>query len=396
MEVTQQAPLALPAPPAPNSMSPLDELAKQHKACERALDTLTPGDILLSNPNLQQASSWQAKILACYDRTRTTGGQATVPEDIFVREVVARGWVQHEMAQAAYRAIQEGKLKKLDAFFVWVRAWFGMTGDAVRDQAFADLRDGKMRQREKETVIAYHSRFLNLLAKAGDGTLSTAYTLQLFHKGMLPEVYSECVTDPMGTVWTDMAALVAYANGRQLAMRAAAMARQEARARQEASTPHYARHGKPGFKHPHMRHGYNQGTAQVAASDGTPQILTRTYRAVPVRGGRGGGSGDRGGRGGGGRGQGGPSGGGRGGGHGGPGGGRTGKRFIVYPHTPIRENRTRQQMQTCYDQGRCLRCLADMKEWNVNHKKGKVWECQNAWVAFPDSIKLSEWPVVQH
>jgi hypothetical protein len=414
MEVTQQA-LPPPAPLPPSStMSPLDELSKMHKACERALDTLSNADILPSYPNLQQASAWQGKLLHCYDRTRARDGQATVPEDIFVREVIVRGWVGHEMAQAAHRAIQGGKLKTLASFFTWVREWFGMTGDAVRDQAFADLRDGKLRQRDKETVIAYHSRFQNLLAKAGDDTLSTAYTLQLFHKGMLPEVYSECVTDPMGNVWSDMAALVAYANGRQLALRAAAMARQEARARQQAGTPHYARHGKPGFKHPHMRHGYEQGTAQVAASGGTSQILTGAFRPAPARGGRGGGSGGRGGRGGGGRGQGGPGGSGRGGGPGGPGGGGRGrgsggpggggggrsdmpKRFIVYESTPIKEDRTHQQMQTCHDQGRCFRCLKDLTVWDANHlNRGKYWECRNAWIAWPDSIRLSEWPVVQH
>ena len=152
----------------------------------------------------------------------------------------------------------KSEVKTIEQLISWVRKYFGVTGDSVRDDAMQQLQQGRVKQRENETVIAFHSRFAHILRSAGEGVVSDAYALRQFYYGLLPSLRTACATDALGKPWSEITSLVAYANGKQLAARAA-----EAEARRQGGNRWGNRGGRGGKNmhgtlHAHARsHGGN-------------------------------------------------------------------------------------------------------------------------------------------
>lgn len=128
-----------------------------------------------------------------------------------------------DLYDAASRRLEEGKadyIATVTDLTSWVRKYTGVTGDSVRDDAMRALQQQRIKMRDGETVIAYHSRFDHMLLTAGEGIVSADYALRQFFFGLSPALRIACATDALGQEWTDIALLVAYAAGKQKAMRA--------------------------------------------------------------------------------------------------------------------------------------------------------------------------------
>jgi hypothetical protein len=164
----------------------------------------------------------------------------------------------HEALMNVTLCAARSEVETIEQLISWVRKYYGVTGDSVRDDAMQQLQQGRVKQRENETVIAFHSRFAHILRSAGEGVVSDAYALRQFFYGLLPSLRTACATDALGKPWSEITSLVAYANGKQLAARAA-----EAEARRQGGNRWGNRGGRGGKNmhgtpHAHARsHGGN-------------------------------------------------------------------------------------------------------------------------------------------
>ena len=371
---------AMEAGPGPSSRQQLDELTLTGKEFQAL------ANILHAIALLPQFPDERVVITFVEQASRQWGLARAIPirESTFLTQLIMHKLHSDMQTQAAAHTT-------VTAFLSWVRTYFGVTGVALRDDAIKLLLNGNMKQHELETVIAYHSRYMHTLRVAETATQDSLFTLRMFHKGLLPAVKGMCLTDPTGTGWTDIAQLVAYANGKQLAARAV-----DAQHKKRAfNQPHYHRQAnKQGFRNPRMHNQGGEGRGNGSQGNGNSQGLANVqvganagFRPVSGRGGRGGSAQHT-------------STSGRGTGMGGRGMGSGGKGNNSRPFPGDApgavppDGRTGLQWKQCWERGLCTNCLQlpnwpDQPHYDHAHSRqpGRPgWNCTRSratWVDLP-------------
>jgi hypothetical protein len=208
------------AAPAGSSTAGMRAANEQHTYLSRTMNGIVP---LVSDERMQPSTSlvsaWLRKAQDAADAAKAVGVTGFPVVSHLVLNTLG-GELQAAASRRLNTTDPTRVITTVEGLMAWVRAWFGVTGDSVRDDAMRALQQQRVRMREGETVIAYHSRFDELLHTAGTGIVSDTYALRQFFFGLTPELRSACATDALGQEWSDIALLVAYAAGKQKAMRA--------------------------------------------------------------------------------------------------------------------------------------------------------------------------------
>ena len=101
----------------------------------------------------------------------------------------------------------------LAAFKAMVRTWAGVEVNAVRNNARRFLLDHKVRMGPEQPVSKFLTTFMQYVQKAG--IEEEAMRIDLFQRGLTPELQVLCLVDEHGCDWSTMDALVACAIGKQ-------------------------------------------------------------------------------------------------------------------------------------------------------------------------------------
>jgi hypothetical protein len=143
---------------------------------------------------------------------RTAGFLSVLPVVLMGR---ALAWWYEQMRAGVVWA-------SLDAFAEAYRAQFCRQVRFKKQDARMQLRNGEIRQGDRD-VQSYTLRFKRAIQLAGDMSLTDQ--IFWFLDGLRPELLDKCATDTQGRPWTSLDALIEYAFGVEMALKAATKAR---------------------------------------------------------------------------------------------------------------------------------------------------------------------------
>jgi hypothetical protein len=144
----------------------------------------------------------------------------------------------------------------IEAFKNLVRAWSGVDVNTARSRARRALLNSQVCMQPGQSVRAFFTQFNQCLTKAEIS--DPAMRIDLFMRGLAPEIKFMCLVDSEGSEWTDLDALVKHAAGKQRALMAE-LAEQRAHAQ---STPGPYRHAM-GRSRPPLQQSAAPPQAQV-------------------------------------------------------------------------------------------------------------------------------------